>query len=81
MRELKVWGEKVVSAFKSGVGKVAVGSTAMVGVAGSALAQTGPGDAIATELASGNTQIMVVIGAVAILLGILIVWSYIKRAR
>lgn len=59
----------------------AFGTTAMV-LSGTAFAGgSGPGDAIAGELAGGKAQQMIVIGAVAVMLGVLIVWALIKRAK
>ena len=40
-----------------------------------------PGSAIAGELGTGKADVMLVIGAVAIILGALILWAYVKRAR
>lgn len=40
-----------------------------------------PGAAIAGELSGGSAQMMLIIGAVAVLLGILILWAYVKRTR
>lgn len=63
-------------------GKVATGATALL-ASGAALASGGssPGSAIAGELAGGKADVMLIIGAVAIILGALIVWGYVKRAR
>lgn len=61
--------------------KLGAGLTAMSASALALAAGSGPGDAIAGELATGRAQQMVVIGAVAVLLGVLIVWAYIKRAK
>ena len=69
------------AAFKSNVAKVAAGGSALV-AAGLASAQsTSPGAAISAELASGKADQMLIIGAVAVMLGVLIVWAYVKRAR
>lgn len=59
----------------------AAGTALMVG-AGSAMASaTGPGDAIAGQLADGPSQLGIVFAAVAVLIGLLILWAYMKRAR
>lgn len=68
-------------AAKSTAAKVGTG-LASLGAAGLAAAQsTSPGAAIAGELASGKSDQMLIIAAVAIMLGVLVVWSYVKRAR
>lgn len=62
--------------------RAAATGTALMVAAGSAMAAgTGPGDAMAGEIATGRAQQMVVISAVAICLGVLIVWSLVKRAK
>lgn len=48
---------------------------------GLAAAQTSPGAAIAGELAGGKADQMLIIGSVAVMLGVLVVWGYVKRAR
>lgn len=66
---------------REGWGKVAAGGTAML-ASGMAMAQsTTPGAAIAGELSGGKDDVMLIIGAVAVILGALIVWGYVKRAR
>lgn len=61
--------------------KAAVAGTALTAAAGSALAATGsPGAAIAGELSSGKADVLLVIGAVAVILGVIVLWRYIKRA-
>lgn len=68
-------------AVKSAYGKVA-GVGAGVLASGLALATpTTPGGAIAAELSSGESDLMLVIAAAAVLIGILLLWSYVKRAR
>lgn len=56
-----------------------VGTGLMV-AAGSAMAGSSPGQAIAGELSDGATQMGLVFSAVAILIGLLLVWSYIRRS-
>ncbi len=77
------FGANVASAARSTAGKVgAVGTSLMA--SGAALASGGgdsPGAAIAGELASGKSEVNLVIAAVAVILGVIILWGYIKRAR
>ncbi len=78
---LRSLGNRVATVTKSTAAKVGTG-LASFGAAGLAAAQsTSPGAAIAGELASGKADQMLIIGAVAIMLGVLIVWAYVKRAR
>lgn len=65
----------------STVAKIGAGTTALV-ASGAALASgsTSPGAAIAAEVSKGNADMALIIGAIAILLGILVVWAYTKRA-
>lgn len=49
--------------------------------AGMAAAQGTPGSAIASELSTGKADVMLVIAAAAIIIGVLVLWSYVKRAR
>lgn len=68
-------------AMKSAYGKVAAGASAAL-ASGLALATPStPGGAISAELAGGRADLMLVIGAAALLIGILILWAYVKRAR
>lgn len=68
-------------AVKSAYGKVAAGGSALL-ASGLALATpTTPGAAIAAELSGGQADLMLVIGGAAVLIGILILWAYVKRAR
>lgn len=69
--------------------RVAASTAAKVGTAatglmasGMALASgtTSPGAAIAGEVSGGKADMGIVIGAIAILLGIIVVWAYTKRA-
>lgn len=81
MRNIKLINAGLHKAFRSRAARVGAGLTAMSASALAFAAGSGPGDAIAGELATGRAQQMVVIGAVAVLLGVLIVWAYIKRAK
>lgn len=58
--------------------KVAAGATALL-ASGAALAQD-QGAAIAGELAGGKAEMGLVFAAVAVLIGALLVWAYIKRS-
>lgn len=67
---------------RSTAAKASAAGTALMVGAGSAMASaTGPGDAIAGQLADGPSQLGIVFGAVAVLIGLLILWAYMKRAR
>ena len=49
---------------------------------GAAFAQsTSPGSAIAGELSGGKSDVMLVIAAAAVIIGVLVLWSYVKRAK
>lgn len=67
---------------KSVAAKVGTGATALV-ASGAAFASGGgsPGSAIAGELSGGKADVMLVIAAAAVIIGVLILWSYIKRAK
>jgi len=58
-----------------------IGAGALV-ASGAALASgsTSPGAAIAAEVSKGNADMAIVIGSIALLLGILVVWAFTKRA-
>ena len=67
----------------STAGKLCAGASALM-ASGAAFASGGgasPGSAIAGELASGKSEVNLVIAAVAVILGVIILWGYIKRAR
>jgi len=59
--------------------KIAAGATGLM-ASGMALAQDSSGAAIAGELADGKSQMGLVFAAVAVLIGALLVWSYIRRS-
>ena len=61
--------------------KVAAGATALVASGGAMASSGSPGAAIAAELAGGKADVLLVITAVAVILGAIILWGYIKRAR
>ncbi|PTT59852.1 hypothetical protein [Stenotrophomonas sp. HMWF003] len=69
--------------------RVAASTTAKVGTAATGLMASGmalasgsssPGAAIAGEVAGGKADMGLVIGAIAVLLAIIVVWAYTKRA-
>lgn len=82
MPNLKKINKGLHKAFHSTAAKVSAGVTAMttsaLAFAGGA---TSPGAAIAGELAGGDADLMLIISACAVLLGILILWFYTKKAR
>lgn len=82
MSNIKSVARSLHNAFRSTTAKVATGVSTM-GASALALAGGGgsPGSAIAGELGTGKADVMLVIGAVAIILGALILWAYVKRAR
>nr|WP_313208118.1 hypothetical protein [Stenotrophomonas geniculata] len=62
--------------------KVTAGVATLM-ASGAALASGGgssPGAAIATAISGGDADMKLIIGACAVLLGILVVWAYTKRA-
>lgn len=79
---LRSFGARAVDFGKSTAAKVGTGLS-VVAASGMAAAQSGssPGAAIAGELAGGKADVMLVVAAAAIILGALIVWGYVKRAR
>lgn len=68
--------------FATSAGAKISAGTATLMASGAALASgaTSPGAAIAGEVSGGKADMGLVIGACAILLGILIVWAYTRRA-
>ena len=64
-------------------GKIAAGGTALA-ASGAAFASGGsgsPGAAIAGELSGGKADVMLVVAAAAVILGAIILWGYVKKAR
>ncbi len=72
---------KLTRYMNSAAGKVsAVGAGLLASTA--ALAQTSsPGSAIAAELSGGKSDVMLVVSAAAIIIGLLVLWAYVKRAK
>lgn len=66
----------------SAAGKFGAGASALMASGAAFASGSGsPGSAIAGELASGKSEVNLVIAAVAVILGVIILWGYIKRAR
>ncbi|WP_265307938.1 hypothetical protein [Stenotrophomonas sp. SRS1] len=75
--------KKISAAVSSLPGKVAAGATALV-ASGAAFAAGGagsPGAAIAGELGDGKGDVMLVVAACAVILGAIILWSYVRKVR
>lgn len=63
--------------------KVSAGIATLM-ASGAALASGGsgsPGAAIAGELSGGKADVMLVVAAAAVILGAIILWGYVKKAR
>lgn len=72
---------RLKNALRSTAARVGAAGTALV-ASGAAMAQaTTPGGAISAELASGKSEVMLVIAAAAVIIGVLVLWTYVKRAR
>ena len=72
---------KVFQMVRSTGAKIGAGAGAMLAT-GAAMAQaTTPGAAIASELSTGKSDVMLVVAAAAIIIGVLVLWSYVKRAK
>ncbi len=60
--------------------KIGTGIAAVM-ASGAALASSGsPGAAVAGELSAGKAEMGLIFAAVAVLIGLLVVWAYTKRA-
>lgn len=84
MKSVAGVSRKFRPAFQRGFSTVKMATAAAVGSVAallSPLAFATPGAAIAGELAGGSSQMMLIISAVAVLLGILILWAYVKRTK
>lgn len=67
----------------STVAKIGAGTATLL-ASGAALASGGsgsPGAAIAGELSGGKADVMLVVAAAAVILGAIILWGYVKKAR
>ena len=81
MRNIKQFNKSLHKAFQSGYAKVGAGVATLTTSALALAGATSPGAAVAGELAGGDADLMLIIAAVAVLLGILILWGYTKRAK
>ncbi|MBH1388185.1 MULTISPECIES: hypothetical protein [Stenotrophomonas] len=73
---LRRFGASVPAKFSAGI--------ATLMASGAALASGGsgsPGAAIAGELSGGKADVMLVVAAAAVILGAIILWGYVKKAR
>ncbi|WP_164283926.1 hypothetical protein [Stenotrophomonas maltophilia] len=74
MNTLRRFGASTITKIGAGTGALVASSAAL------ASGSTSPGAAIAAEVSKGNADMAIVIGAIALLLGILVVWAFTKRA-
>jgi hypothetical protein len=72
MQQAKRFGAKVAAPV-AGVGTALASAAAMA-------QSTSAGGAIAGELSTGKSEVLLVVGAVAIILGVIILWRYVKKA-
>ncbi len=82
-RNFETAARRAVDSVKGLGAKVATGTTALV-ASGAAFASggaTSPGAAIAGELSTGKSDVMLVVAAAAVILGAIILWGYVKKAR
>lgn len=77
---LKV-GDKLRNAISGTATKVGTGLTALA-VSGQVFAGGGgtPGSAVVAELSGGKADMLLIIGAIAIFIGVLVVWAYTRKA-
>lgn len=81
MKKLKVLAGKAGNVVKGAAGKAAAAGSALVASGAAFATSSTPGSAIAGELSSGKSEVMLVVAAVAVIIGVLLLWSYIKRAK
>lgn len=63
------------------IGKASAGSAALMASGAAFASGSGsPGAAVAGELASGKSEMGLIFAAIAVLIGLLVVWAYTKRA-
>ncbi|MEG0191654.1 MAG: hypothetical protein RR698_00625 [Stenotrophomonas sp.] len=74
MNNLRRVGASVPAKVSAGVATLMASGAALASGGGS------PGAAIAGEVSGGKADMGIVFGAIAILLGLLVVWAYTKRA-
>lgn len=78
---IQTLARRSIDAAKHYAGRAAVGGSALVASGLAAAQATTPGGAISAELATGKSDVMLVVGAAAVIIGVLVLWSYVKRAR
>lgn len=71
---------KLRKATRSNAGRVAAATTALVSPFAAFAGGSTPGAAIAGELSGGAADMGVIFAAVAVLIGLLLLWAYTKRA-
>lgn len=76
---MKKFNLTVPARLRSFASKAVAGTAALV-AAPFAMAGTTPGGAIAAELSGGEADMGLVFAAVAVLIGVLLVWSYVRRS-
>ena len=64
---------------RSNVGKIGTGAV-MLAAAPLSFAASTPGAAIASELSGGEADMGLVFAACAVLIGVLLVWAYVRRS-
>lgn len=79
-KQLLKFGSKIRNATRSNAGRLAAATTAMVAPFAAFAGGSTPGAAIAGELAGGGADMGLIFGACAILIGLLLLWAYSKRA-
>lgn len=72
---------KLLARFGSVAPKVGAGAGALMAAPFAMAQSTSPGAAIAAELSGGKSDVMLVIAAAAVIIGVLVLWAYVKRAR
>ncbi|PJK13299.1 hypothetical protein CO613_10225 [Lysobacteraceae bacterium NML07-0707] len=81
VKKAKAWSVEKWDTVKGYGGKAAVAATGLVASGMAAAQSSSPGQAIASELSGGKAEVMLIVGAVAVILGVIILWGYIKKAR
>lgn len=61
--------------------KVAAGASTLMASGAAFASGASPGSAIAGELSGGKADVMLVVAAAAVILGAIILWGYVKKAR
>ncbi|MEL1264410.1 hypothetical protein [Pseudoxanthomonas putridarboris] len=78
MKKFKKFVQGIGSKLQNATVPFAAGASALA-LAPSAFA-TGAGSAIAAELSTGKAQVLLVVAALAVIVGTIILWRYVKRA-